>query len=249
MEFSQENFFVIAIILSFGSFVQSVVGFAFGLITIPLMILYGVSLELAAVAVSTATFLQCLVGSYRLWSHIKLSEVVPASVLRAVVMPIGIYVMYQITELDPGSIKKIVGIVILSLVVIQLFVKLDESKEQSKFWSFTAFASSGFLIGAVGMGGPPLVIWLMAQKWSGKKVRAFLFFSFLSTAPLQIFLLERVYGQSVIDVMLYTIYCFPVLFLVSSLGFRVGDRLPSVILRRITYALLVVISVCAVVKG
>ena len=54
--------------------------------------------------------------------------------------------------------------------------------------------ASGYMAGAFGMGGPPLVLWTMAHDWPAKKSRAFLWSNYLVFMPIQSCLLLWLFG-------------------------------------------------------
>ena len=251
MAISLEQYLAIAVILIFGSFIQSVVGFAFGLVSIPLLVVVGIPIQYAIACVLTATFVQSLLGVKRLWSDIDMPSVLYAGITRALFVPIGVLLMNELTLLEPRLIKVIIGCFVLFIVILEISAhkKFSQELSTSKYVSFSAFALSGFCSGAVGMGGPFLVVWLMAQRWSSKRSRAFLFSTFTFIVPVQLFILYFFYGRSILEVVLYTLLFSPVLIGVSVFGFSLGDKLPAKRLRHVAYSLLLVISITSIVTN
>lgn len=95
------------------------------------------------------------------------------------------------------------------------------------------------------MGGPPLVLWVMAHDWTAERTRAFLFASFMSLVPVQLALLYWTFGKDVVYGIAVGAALSPVVFLGSLFGLRVGALIPKPLLRRLAFFLLVAIALNA----
>lgn len=133
----------IGCILFFSSIVQGIVGFAFNLFAIPLLIWSGLSLSESISLSAIPILAQSLTGTIRLKAHVKWKEAITASCIRALAIPIGIYILIAIDSFDKNSIKQIVGIAILLVVFSQIFLKIKPKEKVSFVWTFTSFFLSG----------------------------------------------------------------------------------------------------------
>ncbi len=95
------------------------------------------------------------------------------------------------------------------------------------------------------MGGPPLVLWVMAHDWTAERTRAFLFASFMGLVPVQLTLLYWTFGKDVVYGMAVGAALSPVVLLGSLLGLRVGARFSKPLLHRLAFLLLVAIALNA----
>ncbi len=93
------------------------------------------------------------------------------------------------------------------------------------------------------MGGPPIVLWASAHRWTSKQTRAFLWTSIAVTAPYILLLLVLKFGAGILIAGLVGALTFPVLYAGSKVGLRVGRMLPRPQLRNIVLALLLILAV------
>jgi len=75
MSYSTHDLVVIALIMTLGSFLQGALGFASGLVGVPLLVLSGFSLLEATVINFISTIVQNTAGAVQLRAHIDWSEV------------------------------------------------------------------------------------------------------------------------------------------------------------------------------
>ena len=95
------------------------------------------------------------------------------------------------------------------------------------------------------MGGPPLVLWVMAHDWTTEKTRGFLFASFMCLVPVQLALLYLSFGQDSLRGALMGLALSPAVLAGSLAGLRVGGRFSKLLLRRLAFALLMAIALNA----
>jgi uncharacterized membrane protein YfcA len=113
-------------------------------------------------------------------------------------------------------------------------------------WDWTAFLSSGFLVGFCGIGGPPIVMWAMAQEWPPARTRGFLFLVFFSSMFPQLALLALAYGSAIGPAMLTGIIGAPIVLAGTFLGLRIGRHFSPRWLRRVSFTILIVMALIEV---
>ena len=236
----------IAVAIFLGGIIQGAIGFAYALFVTPIMVWMGVPLPYTVVIVATCSFTQASLGLWHLRSTLPWKEAVWVTAARVPTMAIGVIVLKSISGLDPGTIKMIVGLVICFLVVIQVTFKVKPVERVHIAWSALAFTSSGFLAGLIGMGGPPLVMWVLAHNWSNEKTRSFLFAVIAGTGPILIGQLSFTFGVEILKGVLTGILLTPVVYLGSRVGMPLGNRMPKPMLRNIAYLVLIFIGLSAV---
>jgi uncharacterized protein len=115
-------------------------------------------------------------------------------------------------------------------------------------WELAAFSLSGFLLGFSGMGGPPMVLWVLAHDWPMNRARGFLFFlAATSVVPQGVFLWLR-FGSTALDAMLLGAAATPAVLVGLWCGLFLGRLVPDRALRRISVALLVLIALSAILN-
>ncbi|MFK5882613.1 MAG: sulfite exporter TauE/SafE family protein [Sulfurospirillum sp.] len=237
---------LIGIILFLCSTVQGIVGFAFNIFAIPLLIWIGLGLDEAISLTTIPIFFQSATSTYKLRSHVLWKEVGIGTIYRYISIPIGIYMLTLISGFDKSSIKQIVGIAILLVVASQIYIKIEPKKTINHFWTFVAFFTSGLTLGLVSMGGPPAVIWVMAQRWSAIKTRAFLSALFFLASPLQAVLLYCNFGDRLLSFFVLGLTLSPLVILGTLWGVKLGEFLDREKLKKIILSLLVLTSLVSI---
>ena len=96
------------------------------------------------------------------------------------------------------------------------------------------------------MGGPPVVLWVMAHRWSNRQTRAFMLALFMLAAPLQLTLLYLFSGGAILEALLSGLAFVTLVALGSTLGVQLGDYIVKDRLRQIAYGILLVTAVVSV---
>ena len=232
-----------AVFVFLGCVLQSAIGFALGLFAIPLLVWIGVPLQNAIAIMAVAALLQSFLGIRKLSADIPWNQVFLAVLSRLIFMAIGIYILRTITSFHVNDIKFFVGCIVLFMLVVQLLFKAEPVDRIHPGMTFLAFSASGFFAGICGMGGPPLVIWCHSQRWSNQRIRGFLFAVFGVSLPIYIGLMYLTFGNDLLESLLVGVCLFPFVLLSAHLGLLIGNKIPKIVLRRISYAILIIISI------
>lgn len=232
----------VAFLLMLASAVQSAAGFGYALVATPVIVWLGAPLPETIALVITCAFVQSALGAHHLRASVPWKSVAAIVIVRLLAICLGILVLARLAEMEIGLVKFIVGCVVLVLVGIQGFNGKESKKRLHWSWGALAASASGFLAGAVGMGGPPLVLWVVAHDWSSQRVRGFLFSVFICCIPLVLTFLYLKFGGPIIRAILMGLLFSPLVILGARLGLMVGDRVPIKILRLVVYGLLIGLS-------
>lgn len=236
----------IAAVITLASVIQSSVGFAFALFATPLLLWTGIPLPQVITIVSVSSFFSSLIGAGHLRASIPWRPALTASVVRIVMILAGLLILKKLVGLDGGSVRAVVGGILILLVGMKLVYRARPAEKVHWLWGALAFSSSGLLVGICGMGGPPLVLWLLAHNWSTARIRGFLFVAFAVTIPVQIFLLYLVFGAEIMSTAFWTLLLIPFILLGTVVGLPLGNRLPKPLLRKIMNGILLIIGISAV---
>ena len=231
----------------FGSIVQGAIGFALGMIAMPLLIEAGFSLSQAIALTTMSLGIQALFGDWKLREHIPWADVKLPAAVRFLMVPIGVIVMLSIENLDVEVIKRLVGTVILIGVVVRKFGGGKAARDLPLAVSVATFGISGFLAGLVGTGGSPLVLWMTTRKFSAHQARAFLLTLFLINAPVQVLLLLFLSQTMSLDVALLALALTPLIYLGTTIGVGIGDQFSKPLLDNVSMGILVVIALNAII--
>ena len=246
--FPLEQFVPFALVVCVGIFVQSVAGFAAGLIIVPLMLLAGHGIPEAQAALLVATVPQNILGVLRFRESIEWSTVRLPMVLRLIGLPIGVLVLSAVDNFPVGVARQLVGAVVIGSVVLLTMFRPNSRSTVHTGWTYLAFLSSGFFAGLTGTGGPMMVLWVQLHAWSTKQVRGFLFAMYLVSLPVIFGLLYWAFPTRVAQATTSALALVPVLLLVTQAGLWVGTRLGRDRLRRVTYFLLVILGLMSLLS-
>lgn len=234
------------LILLFGSFVQGAIGFALGMIAVPLLVDAGYSLSQAVALTTLSIGIQVLVGAWQLRRHIPWQDVKLAAVTRYATVPIGILLLLLAEDVNGADVKPLVGVGVLIGVAIRLSAPQQIKRELPLSISVAAFTLSGILQGLVAMGGPPLVLWMTTRDFRARQARAFTMTLFLLNAPVQILLLLFLSQSMSLDVLLIALLLSPLIYLGTTFGVAFGNRFDKQLLNRLVLAVLALIALNAI---
>ncbi len=247
MLYSPTEIALIALIMTFGSVVQGAVGFASGLLGVPLLVLCGWSLPEAATINLVSTSLQNATGAVKLWSHLEPGDLVFPVVVRWLVIPVGTYVAWVADQhLVQDQAKQLIGFILLATVLLLYFGRVSPRESLSRYWQALIFSGSGFMLGFASIGGAPMVLYVNALTWTAAKSRAFLFACSVTGVPLAAAMFWLKHGEKIIPAALSTLTVMPLILSGLWLGLHWGHGLSKPLFQKITYGLLVLISISAI---
>jgi uncharacterized membrane protein YfcA len=235
-------------ILCLGSMIQSSSGFGFGLITIPLFLLMGFPLPETVIMSVIASGVQKIPAVFQLWKSADWKGQAPYMATGLVSLPLGVYCLYQVSLLSHPFIKQIIGFLVLLLLLLQWKGMIKSRERVSPVWGYMAGFFSGFLNGLANIGGPPLVLWVLAHRWSNKKMRVTPIAFSLVFVPSQVLFMGLAFGSRLWDPLLKAILLTPVALLGTMLGLMMGAKISKEHLRIYMRLLLLFIAISAIVK-
>lgn len=235
------------LIVSAGMLLQSTVGFGLGLFAIPLLMLCGLKLELALALLPGPILIQTAWNAWHARRHILWGPVWSVAAWGFVGLVPGVAVLVILAAAEQATAKQVIGGVILFAVVLQWLARFEPVQRLHYGWGAAAGLLSGFMAGAFGMGGPPIVMWVAAHDWPAKTSRAFFWASFLILMPAWAGLIIWRFGMPVAQAMGWSVAFTPGVLLAAHFGQMLGNGLNRHRLRAIAMGLLIVIAASAIV--
>ncbi len=240
-------YFLIAVAL--GSYVQTVTGFAIGLIVMGTVTTFDLApIPFSAIVVCFLAFWNGLVALRRSHTAIdwKITRLVLIGAMPAMVG--GVYLLNYLNQSAASTIKLTLGIVVIVGGCL-LMLKPNVRKDVEPSWSFLL---SGFAAGAIGglfsTAGPPLVYHLYRQPISINVIRTTLLTIFLISSVARIAVVG-VHGQIDMEVIKYSLFSIPVVTLFTLIGNRYPPPLSDVNRRRFAFFLLIFIGASLTLTG
>ncbi|MEX0885917.1 MAG: TSUP family transporter [Phycisphaeraceae bacterium] len=243
-----DQLILVGLLIILGSALQSAVGFGFSIFAIPLIVLVGVDLPAAVAIVLTATLAQVGLSCYRHRADMRWQGFWPMYFMRLATVPAGVWALALLTEAGQGLIKQTLGVVLLAVVVTHWLWRIEPRQRVAPGWGVVAGGASGFFAGLVGMGGPPLVLWVMAHDWPSRQARVFMWFSFLLILPLIVAMLAFRFGEPVLHATLVGVLYMPLTLLGTAFGLTLGARLSRRRLRTATLIVLLMVALAAMIE-
>jgi hypothetical protein len=235
-------------ILAAAALIQATVGFAAALFGLPLLLWAGNDLMESQVLIVTAMLPQNILAVWKLRKSIDLREVALPATIRIAALPFGIAGLAVVLTWSTTSINQFVGVLILVALAIQALVGIEWKGARKPIWLLTVFGGSGFLQGISGMSGPPMVLWVHAQRFSTDRARAFLFSMYITNFIPQIGLLWWKFGEDVFQAMAVGLLSLPLVLISTTLGLKLGSLLGDRWLRTATYLGLMLIALTSLLE-
>jgi len=235
-------------ILGLGSIVQSSSGFGFGLFAIPLFLLMGFALPESVIMVVIASAVQKIAAVSQLWKAADWKGQAPYMAIGLVSLPLGVYCLYRVSLLSQPFIKQIIGILVLVLLLLQWKGLIKSRERVSSAWGYTAGFFSGFLNGLANIGGPPLVLWILAHRWSNEKMRVTPIAFSIVFVPAQVLFMGLAFGSRLWNPLFKATLSTPMVLLGTWVGLKMGEKISEEHLRIYMRLLLLFIAISTIVK-
>jgi uncharacterized protein len=226
--------------------IQGAVGFGAGLFAIPLMVWAGMELPSAIAVTLSGVMVQTGWNLFRYRGHVRISETLPLFFLRVLTLPVGIALLGVLVTFGPARVKQAIGGMLLLVMAMQWALKVKPREHVPWGWTVLAGCASGLTAGLVGMGGPPVVLWVMAHDWPAKKARAFLWATFLMLSPVNAVLLIYGFGAGIGWWLVFGLCLAPLVVVGSEAGMRAGAMMSRQRLRMASLGLLLLLALVMV---
>lgn len=213
-----------AAVLVGGAALQTAVGFGMGMFSVPLLLWLGFLLPDAVGLFLGGSVAQTAFASHRTRGERHWPSQARFGVGQYVGVPLGVLGMAAWADATGLDARRVVGGVLLAAVLIRISVRPSPRQEVHPAWTALASVASGVLAGAVGMGGPPAVLWAMAHDWSTSRFRTFLWTQIVVVAPAVLGVLAWTHGLGVVKLAGAGLATAPLLWLVSLGAMRLTSR-------------------------
>mgnify|MGYP001401637192 CR=1 FL=1 len=210
-----------ALAVFFGGILQGCLGFGFGLITVPPLLMVLTAAEVIPMQISLSLLL-CLPLAWQARHHFEIALVVPLVGGAFLGIPIGMYVLHMV---DGSYLKLAVGLILVVMTAVMLSGWSRPVKKQT-----AALLPIGFLSGimqtAISMSGPPIILFLTNQAMEKERFRAnmLIYFAFVSSASTIGFVIQGAYTRPILERMLM----FTASLLIGGyIGSKIASRIPQ----------------------
>ena len=174
---------LIALIVMVSGFVQSSLGFGYAITSLAVMpMILETHSSHIVISLSGLPVLFMTACSYKLcvdWSEVR------RTLLGAFfLLPVGLLLF---SSLPQQQLSQVTGLAILFFVLLDHFKKEEKTMTSPPHWlSYLAGGISGFLAGAVSIGGPPVATYALRRGWAPSTFKSFVSSCLLLIASLKI---------------------------------------------------------------
>jgi uncharacterized membrane protein YfcA len=235
---------IIAFLL--GSVLQSAVGFGAGLAAIPILIWVGMPLSKAIAMMLGVVTLHAGYNLYLARDDFRWRWVRSVTLLRWASIPVGVWILETFLLQSRALAKQAVGGVILLSLALTAKNTSNPRSSLHPGWLWLTGISSGILAGAVGLGGPPLVLYALCHDWTNGRTKAYLWASYVLGSPVVVLILWWRLGPEVLHHWLIGMAHAPVVWLGSHIGLRLTKTQSREMLQRVSFAALAVIALISI---
>lgn len=241
------QFLAIGLILAAGSLLQSSIGFGFGLLVMPLLLLLSdLSVSNAIGLMAAAGLLQAITSVYHLRNYADWKMLLPLTAVAAVSLLVGVWMLHYLEAVDKEVIRQIVGSIQMAILIVFFSWKMQPRERVHALWGVLAAFLSGLVSGFVGMGGPFVVLWVMAHRWSNQKSRVTILAIIAAMVPFQVGFLAWQFGTQVLRFSALGLIFLPLVLASTAGGLWIGNRIPKARLRQVAMGLLFLIAAVSI---
>lgn len=226
----------VALIIFFGAFVQSSIGFGLALVAMPLLVSM-LGIHTAAPLVAIVAFLAetiILIRYHEAFNFGVVKHLVIGAVLG---IPIGVF---AVRSIDGELVNKALGLIVIGYAVYAFLApKLPDLA--GKAWAYFFGFIAGILGGAYNTGGPPVVIYGNCRRWVPDEFKSNLQGFFLVNGVV-IIAIHGLSGNMTTDVLQNFIYAIPGMALGLLAGFYLSKRINPDLFRNAVLIVLIILG-------
>ena len=231
------------LIVLFGAFITGITGFGFVLIAAALLLLF---LDVKSVVILNVILgtIVCLPVAWQARKHIR-SQIVLILIISSILgLPLGIYVLSHVSL--PALKLIVISGVIVFAVLLATGISIKFKRER------LACAASGFISGALsnsaGLGGPPIILFLLSQGWEKEVFRGNIS-TYFALNGIAAAISLGVTGNLPEDKIIYALSTVPALIIGLSIGLWILPRINAVLFRKIAIYLLLACGVLGIIEA
>jgi len=156
-----DNLALLVAVLFVAGLVCGVTGFGFGLVAMGILVTM-MPVQDATVIVCVSSLLISLLNAWTVRQSIRWREIAPLLVTAIPAVGVGVYLL---TSLDTHVLQMGVAIMILAGCAVTLWAPRRALLDGPLPWAYVAGAVGGMFGGALGTGGPPVVLYSLLRGW------------------------------------------------------------------------------------
>ncbi|MEW6647083.1 MAG: sulfite exporter TauE/SafE family protein [Pseudomonadota bacterium] len=234
-------------VVALGAYVQTVTGFALGLIVMGGITLFDLApVAFTAIVVGFTALANNFLALHRAMHHIDRRGVSFTLLGMLPAIGLGVLLLDALHSTSVETLRVILGVVILTGGVLLALRPHPHARRAPGWVDAGVGVAGGILAGMFSIGGPPLVFHFYRQPLPLAVVRATLLATFAVATVARLFYVG-VAGDITLEMVQLSLLCLPVVFLATVAGRRYPPPLPDLAMRRFAFTLLGAIGVMLLV--
>ncbi len=231
---------IIVTTVFFAACVQSIAGFGFALVVMPILSL-AVGLQTTAPLVALTALTLYTINLIRYRRSVDVRRVLRMGVACALGTPVGIWAL---SNVDESVVKLLMGLILIAYAVYKLSNPAAlhlRSRRWADGFAYVAGFVAGCMGGAYNTPGPPLVVYGSVRQWPKDEFRATLQALFFINAVLTVSS-HYVARHLTATVLVFYAYTIPAFLLGVLAGSRIDDKLDRDRFRTIVTVMILVLG-------
>jgi len=214
--------------------IQGITGFGFALIAVPILSVFLLPKDIIPIVVIYSLIMNIIMYIKKRY-HIRFSDLKTLIIFSAIGIPLGVLLL---NILDANIIKLVTAIVII-LTAFALISGWEWKGKDTQFTTAVVGLTSGILNGSTSMSGPPIVLFLINQKFCKEHFRSYLpaFGIITNLITIIFFLIGKNINATQLE---YTIIFSPALFCGLFLGMILVNYINEYLFRRLSLILILI---------
>ncbi|WP_233440321.1 sulfite exporter TauE/SafE family protein [Modicisalibacter coralii] len=244
-----EQHLALLLVVALATYAQTITGFAFGLIFMAGVVLFGIApVTLGAILISVLSLFNCVVALYGKRATLDRRVVLISALSGMVTVFLGVWALESLSGDYVGWLEVILGGSIITSSLMLVYHPKPR-RHRSPDWSFALFGGlSGFMGGMFSTSGPPMVFQLYRQPLAPAVIRDCLLMVFAINS-LQRLTIVAFQGALDLQVLGVAMAAIPVVVFFTWLGRRYPPPLSARSLRRLAFILLLGSGVSLCISG
>lgn len=231
------------------AYIQSLTGFAFGMIAMSTVILLDLApVTATAIIISFSGLLNSSMGFLRYRHYVQWRRLVPLVLTQGPGIFLGIELLLYLSKTSLYALELLMG----SIVVAASLSMIVNPPRLSRTSGIPAFASTGFasgiMTGLFTAGGPPLVFLFYRQPWIVSQIKACLFTIFTLSTVMRLGFVSA-QGDLIQPLIFWGLASLPVVYLGSWMGVKLPLPLSEHHQKRFAFCLFGLMGVLLALSG
>lgn len=239
---------LLLLFIGFGALIQTITGFAMGLIIIGGVTLFGVAdITFTAMLISLISMLNTLLALRHSYRSINWKYVRNVSLTMIPALVFGVWILDFLSSTSYQVLRKLLGVVIVLGGVLLVLKPKPYNQTPSTIWLWLVGSMGGVIAGLFSAGGAPLAYYMYRQPMEISVIRSTLL-AFFTLTTLSRSVVVAVNGQLNTEVLKVTLLAIPVVMVVTISTSRILHLLPDGQIRRLVFALLILMGMLLIIR-